>query len=186
MEKTDEPLREFEAALRDGEAAVTAIESSPAGEEASRAYAALRAELHRIGRGDEVREIVAAERQVMAHEREHLVTSQQQADFLDRGIEAMDVALNLIDTAQGDPERYREIAASFQRPKNRIEGLPNDEARQALKAHAKELRAIHEAMPFGRGPFHEDLSRLLEVRQANLRQADRLYTGLQRQTLGKA
>ena len=184
MQKTDDFWGAFQAALRDGAAANAAIENSPAGKEAAHAFAALCGALRRIGRGDDLREIVATERQVMAHEREHLVTSQGQADFLDRGIEGMDIALKLIDMARGDPEHYRRIAASFQRPANRIKGLPNDEARQAFKEHRKELRAIRDAMPFGRGPFHADLTRLLEVRLVNLRQADRLYANLQREVLG--
>ncbi len=190
MDGNDAPVRKLrleavEAALREVSAATAAFEDSPEGKEVLRALQAAHAELSRIGSGDDVREIVSAERSLMEHEREHSVTSRAQADFLDRGIKEMDVALNLIDVVRSDPERYRKMtAAAFSQPRNRIQGLPKDDVRHVLKGHRKDLGGILEALPFGMGSFRRARSRLLEVRRANLRQADQLYADLQRQALG--
>ena len=129
-------------------AAAAARAASPEGKKQAAAAAAIRAELRKIGRGGDVRAIVAGERELTAHEREHRVTSKEQERFLERGLKAMDIALALIDKVQ-DSERYRGVAESFQTGRNRIDGLPNDEARQAFEVHGKESRAIEEAMAFG-------------------------------------
>ncbi len=175
-------LEEMQAALEAVTAAQAKWAASPEGKAAAKAEGERRAALRKIGRRGDVRAIVAAERELMADERAHRVTSQEQADFLDRGIEAMDVALKLIDKVQ-DPERYGDVAAAYQRLANRIKGVPNDEARQVFKEHGAELSAIEEAMAFG-VPIDHDQARLLAVRQANMRAADRLYADLQRQALG--
>ena len=79
------------------------------------------------------------------------------------------------------PGRYRnEVDRIFQRPRNRRQGLPDDEARQFFRSHKARLRNRDASR------LTREEKRTLIERGTNLRVAEKAYIQLQRVALGLA
>ncbi|MBE1237401.1 hypothetical protein IHV25_07040 [Phaeovibrio sulfidiphilus] len=78
-----------------------------------------------------------------------------------------------------DPEVYRTVDAEATLPKNRVGGLPRDEARQFYRSHAARFvnQDKHRMIPEERA--------LMEQRKLNIRAAEKTYVALQEAALGR-
>ena len=85
----------------------------------------------------------------------------------------------MIDKVQ-DPERYRHVDQDRALPRQRVRGLPKDDARQALSSHQTRL------LNMDRSRLSDAEKKTLDVRRGNLRQAEKLYVAAQAKALGVA
>ncbi|MDR2838882.1 MAG: hypothetical protein LBV49_10035, partial [Azonexus sp.] len=78
----------------------------------------------------------------------------------------------------GDPEKYRTIDQGHSLPKHRQNGLPRDEARQALLSHYTRLGNMDTSR------LSDEEKTCIHVRQANLKTGVGLYAKMQAGALG--
>ena len=77
-----------------------------------------------------------------------------------------------------DRAAYREFSEGFSLPRNRIGGVPRDEARQFFRSHAARL------LNQDKSRLDESEKRVLDRRRLNMRHAEKLYAALQERALG--
>ncbi len=96
---------------------------------------------------------------------------------LDTSLSEHAVATRMLDRVR-DPAEYRKIDATFSLSRNRIRGVPRDEARQFFRSHAARL------LNQDKSRLDESEKRVLDKRRLNMRHAEKLYTALQERALG--
>lgn len=124
-----------------------------------------------------INDILGIERVFLAQERELLANSSLMASSLDSAIEELDAALRTIARAHSR-DTYWPVEETLSLPKNRIGGLPDDEGRQFFKSHRTRLEN------YLKGRSTDEEKQLILRRLESLRNAEKLYIGLQRATLG--
>ena len=130
-----------------------------------------------ISREGETEHILEAERILLVQEQEHLAGSQAMASSLNIAIKELDAALSTLERVR-DPDAYQSVADSFSLDKNRIGGLPRDEARQFFRSHLARLGNLD------KGRLSDSERDVLKARMFNIRAAERQYKKLQEQALG--
>ncbi len=136
-----------------------------------------RAALLEISREGETEHILEAERILLVQEQEHLVGSQAMASSLNIAIKELDAALSTLERVR-DPDAYQSVADSFSLDKNRVGGLPRDEARQFFRSHLARLGNLD------KGRLSDSERDVLKARMFNIRTAEHQYKKLQEQALG--
>ena len=136
-----------------------------------------RAALLEISREGETEHILEAERILLVQEQEHLAGSQAMASSLDNAIKELDAALSTLERVR-DPDAYQSVADSFSLDKNRVGGLPRDEARQFFRSHLARLGNLD------KGRLSDSERDVLKARMFNIRTAEHQYKKLQEQALG--
>ena len=124
----------------------------------------------------EVDLILRIERGFLAEELEHLAKRPRKVASLNRALDQLDAAMNLLPIIR-KPSTYKCVSLGFTLPRNRIYGMPRDEAQQFFISHAARLRNL------GDGRFEDAEDELLDVRLDNIKKAQKMYTELQRQVL---
>lgn len=133
-------------------------------------------DLQKVGASGELETILFAEELILENERAHYADTPAMESSLDNALFEIDVALELVGKVQ-DPEAYRTVDDSHKLPKNRIGGLPRDEARQFFKSHRSRLENLEKARSMGMDKA------LIEVRKKNLAVASAGYIELQQTAL---
>ena len=136
-----------------------------------------RAALLEISREGEIEHILEAEKILLVQEQEHLAGSQAMASSLDNAIKELDAALSTLERVR-DPDAYQSVADSFSLDKNRVGGLPRDEARQFFRSHLARLGNLD------KGRLSDSERDVLKARMFNIRTAEHQYRKLQEQALG--
>ena len=136
------------------------------------------ANLLAISREGEVEQLLELERMLLVQEREHLAGSVAMATSLGNAIKELDIALEVVERVR-DPVLYkREIDGAFSLDKNRVGGLPRDEARQFFRSHLARLGNLD------KGRLSDSERDVLKARMFNIRAAEHQYRKLQEQALG--
>lgn len=76
-----------------------------------------------------------------------------------------------------DPSAYRAIDASHLRGKNRLNGLPRDEAHQFFRSHGTRL------LNLDKGRLDKLDKQIIDARRANMRTTEKSYIALQKAAL---
>jgi hypothetical protein len=87
---------------------------------------------------------------------------------------AIELHLGIVD----DPSRYAQVDAVHALPRNRKNGLPFDEARQAFASHIARLGNLDKSR------LSDTEKALVDARKANMQQAAKLYALRQAKALG--
>lgn len=157
--------------------AIAAALETEQGREANLSFGSQRQLLREVlGRGD-LEEILAAELLVLRYDRGVANDARERAS-LDQGISQLRVTLGLVGKV-ADPETYREVDEAHQFPRNRRGGLPIDEARQFFGSHRARLKNLRS------GYGEPERKRVVAVREANMKAAERSYIELQRAALDR-
>ena len=123
--------------------------------------------------------ILRIERGFLAWELNHLAKMPKKVSSLNMALRQLDAALNLLrairETETYQYARYAELF--FTLPRNRIYGMPRDEAQQFFLSHSMRLYNL------SGGRLEDTEAELLNARRSNIKEAQKLYTGLQRQAL---
>ncbi|MDR2839375.1 MAG: hypothetical protein LBV49_12545 [Azonexus sp.] len=121
--------------------------------------------------------IIATERTIVDGDLERYANSKPMANSLS-------TALNEIKTIErnipivDDPSRYQAVDQAHSLPRNRKNGLPFDEARQALASHHARLNNMDKAR------LGDDEKKIIEARKAAIATAGKLYAARQAKALG--
>ena len=129
--------------------------------------------LQNVGASEDLETILLAENLILKYVKEHYADTPIMIESLDLALNEIEAALELVSKVQ-DPEAYRAISDSYILPKNRIGGLPKDEARQFFKSHRSLLEIYEEARSMGLD------KEIIGVRKKNLDVARANYIELQK------
>jgi len=88
-----------------------------------------------VGQRGDLKEIVATEKILLENELEHHANSKSMISSLNIALADLANAQKLIHIV-GDKKAYSHIANAYALQRNRPQGLPKDEARQAFNSHA--------------------------------------------------
>lgn len=94
--------------------------------------------LQKVSASGDLATTLLAEKLILKNERDHYADTSAMESSLDNALFEIEVALELVNTVQ-DPGAYTAVADSHKLPRNRIGGLPRDEARQFFKSHRSRL-----------------------------------------------
>jgi hypothetical protein len=129
------------------------------------------------GRSGDAHLILATEQAFVDGDLDRYANSSGMISSLAAAQVEIDAVMTLLPVVEA-PERYRkEIDAAFRLPKNRRGGVPNDEARQALRSHTARL------MNLDKSRLTSEEKAILEARRASLVLAEKLYARLQVEAL---
>lgn len=128
--------------------------------------------LQKAGASGDLETTLLVEKLILKNERDHYADTPAMESSLDNALFEIEVALELVNTVR-DPVAYTAIADSHKLPRNRIGGLPRDEARQFFKSHRSRLENLDKARLMGIDKA------LIGVRKKNLAMASASYIELQ-------
>ena len=133
--------------------------------------------LQEVGRADDIETIVEAEIAWLNNEFEHHDPSPLQKTFLESALDDLHIIRECWAEVL-DPERYADVDSNFRMKVNRLGAVPNDQVRQALRDHLRNLTEV--CIGVGERPLRD----LYDQRCKNIDRAERLYTDRQHATLG--
>ncbi len=135
--------------------------------------------LENIRKTNDINLILGAEKSINSFYLEFYGNSQSMVASLNDTMEEILATEILIKILQDDPNDYWQINRSYTLAKNRINGLPKDEARQFFKGQAKRL--------FNMDKVHlgDTQKKIIEVRRNNIRELERVYEKMQYNALNK-
>ena len=134
--------------------------------------------LKAVGKAGDVKTILGAERMLLESEREFFTNSPAMQGSLASALDEL-AAAEITSEKVHDRERYRgQVDEAYRSHKSRSGDLPIDEARQFFKSHNARLLNMDKAR------LSDDEKRIVDIRRANLRVAEKTYIADQRQALG--
>lgn len=128
--------------------------------------------LQKVSASRDLATTLLAEKLILKNERDHYADTSAMESSLDNALFEIEVALELVNTVQ-DHGAYAAVADSHKLPRNRIGGLPRDEARQFFKSHRSRLENHEKSRLMGID------KELIGVRKKNLAMASTSYIELQ-------
>ena len=137
----------------------------------------LRALLREVGSSGDLALIVAAEKAIVRGDLSRYANSKAMTHSLQAALDDLAIIEKHIDII-ADKSRYQFVAEVYSRPRNRKNGLPLDEARQALASHHGRLENMDKSR------LDDDEKSLVEARKAAMKMANDLYIALQEKALG--
>ena len=163
--------------LASEEAFVQALNESFAARQLVRAREELRGIVRDASVSGDLSLIVAVEREIVGGDLRRYANSLPMTRSLTTALNEIAAIGRHIDLVD-DPVRYQMIDAAHSLPKNRRNGLPYDEARQALASHLARLGNLDKSR------LGDDEKQIIDARRAALREAMKLYEARQARTLG--
>lgn len=133
--------------------------------------------LKTLGKNSDAKLLVEFEKQILQIDLAHHANSTAMKGSLKTAVNELDVILRHLKTIE-DPKAYKAVNEAYSLPKNRQNGLPIDEARQAFKSHFARLVNLDKSR------LNDEEKRIIDVRKANINIAKKLYIEKQEQALG--
>lgn len=175
--KTKQLLLTINTKLLDERAKYVRTERTPEAEKLRKAQMGIFKTIKEIGETGDIAIILTTEKTILTNELRLYGNSPGMKSSLESALLDLGQAEKHLDLVQ-DPKRYKELNELIQRPKNRVGGVPKDEARQFFEAQNKRL-------------LNQDRSRLtdtekktLDARRDNLYKAKNQYIVHQHKALG--
>ena len=155
--------------------------ASRAATPASRNLRRARGEIHdylcSLGKSGDIDLILSGERALLQNDLDRHSNSKAMKGSLETALAELTASERLVAKVR-DGEACRMVDEGFSLPKNRVGGVPRDEARQFFGSHAARL------LNQDKSRLEEDEKKIVDARKDNMRVAERVYTALQRQALG--
>ena len=174
MNDDNDPLT---ALLLSEEIFIEAVGDTPAAAQLSAARRDILDHLEDISRKRDLGELLFVEKAILRNDLDRHANSKAMADSLKEGLAGITAAEKLVAIVD-DSVSYGVIDAACNLRKNRVGGVPKDEARQFFKSHTARL------LNWDKSRLSADEKRILDRRKANMRLAEDLYAARQRRTLG--
>ena len=134
--------------------------------------------LGEVGRANDFATIVEAEIAWLNNELEHHDPSPLQKTFLESALDDLHIVRECW-TEVLDAKRYADdVDSNFRMKANRLGAVPNDQVRQVLRDHLRNLTDV--CFGVGERPLRD----LYDQRRKNIDRAERLYTDKQHKALG--
>ena len=173
--KTPEELLR-EALVREG-SVMARLGRSELGKTARVSRASVEKHLDDARQSGNIDRILGAEAIILRTELEIHANSRAMRTSLETSIAELSVATRMVGRVR-DQAAYREFSEGFSLPRNRIGGVPRDEARQFFRSRAARL------LNQDKSRLDESEKRVLDRRRLNMRHAEKLYAALQERALG--
>ena len=172
-----EPLPETENLLANEYAAVRALRETLLAKDLHDARSDLLANIRKVTQSANLGLIVATEKAVVRGDLSRYANSKAMTHSLQAALDDLAIIEKHLDII-ADKSRYQFVAEVYSRPRNRKNGLPLDEARQALASHHGRLENMDKSR------LDEDEKAIVEARKAAMKMANDLYIALQEKALG--
>lgn len=172
-----EPLPETENLLANEYAAVRALRETLLAKDLHDARSDLLANIRKVTQSANLGLIVATEKAVVRGDLSRYANSKAMTHSLQAALDDLAIIEKHLDII-ADKSRYQFVAEVYSRPRNRKNGLPLDEARQALASHHGRLENMDKSR------LDEDEKAIVEARKAAMKTANDLYIALQEKALG--
>ncbi len=134
--------------------------------------------IQEIGKTRDINLIMTAEKAINVHELQFYSNSKPMESSLKQTLQSIQITENLIDIVKNDIAIYQIISMAHSETKNRLNGLPLDEARQYFKSQLARFVNISKA------PLSNDKKATMEARKVNIRLAVDIYIEMQQSALG--
>ncbi len=131
-----------------------------------------------IGKTRDINLIMTAEKAINVHELEFYTNSKPMESSLKQTLKSIQITENLINIVKNDLATYQNISMSYSDTKNRLNGLPLDEARQFFKSQSARF------VNMDKSPLSNDKKATVAARKFNIRLAGDIYIDLQKAALG--
>lgn len=168
---------EFRRLLTSERYSVSALQASKEAKGLERAQKNLLKRLRELGKSGDLSMIIEVEKIVVDTERAYYANSKAMNSSLKAALQELSVIEEHIGKV-GDAARYRALDDDHRLPRNRKGGLPNDEARQALRSHYTRLNNMDKAR------LGDVEKQIIDARKSNIFQAEKLYKDRQAKVLG--
>ena len=137
----------------------------------------LRALLREVGSSGDLELIVAAEKAIVRGDLSRYANSKAMTLSLQAALDDLAIIEKHM-LIVADKSLYRFLDETHRRPKNRKNGLPLDEAREALASHRTRLDNMDKSR------LDEDEKSIVDARKDAMKKANDLYIALQKKALG--
>ncbi len=134
--------------------------------------------LQAIHRTRDIDMIMSAEKAINLHELQYYTNSKPMESSIKQTLSSIKSTEYMLDLIQNKPQDYIIMANTYNEPKNKIDDLPNDEARQFFKAQS--VRFVN----MSKAPLSTDKKATIEARKYNIRVAEEIYTQMQKNVHG--
>lgn len=178
MEKTG-LIEIFNGLLLDERGAWLEHRVSPTAVDLSDRRNAIRAHLKEVGKTGSLDLILATEKTLLVTDLTLYSNSPAMKGSLTAALAELKAAEALLPKVAA-PHLYRSVDEAHSLPKNRIGGVPRDEARQFFRSHDSRL------VNMDKSRLDDDEKAIVDERKRNIRIGEKVYVALQRQTLGLA
>lgn len=157
--------------------AVSALKESNDAKDLEDAQKDLLDNLRKLGKSGDMSMIIAVERVIVDAERSYYSNSKAMDSSLKAAMNELGVVEKHIGIVD-NPMRYRAVDEAYSLPRNRKGGVPNDEARQALRSHYTRLNNMDKSR------LGDMEKQIIDARKSNIFQAEKLYEERQVKALG--
>ena len=130
-----------------------------------------------VGKNGTISDILAAEKSLLAFELAYYANSKAMKGSLDSSLHELSACERMLRKVQ-QPNIYKDVNDDHSLPRNRVGGLPRDEARQFFKSHWTRL------LNQDKGRLDRLDKDIIDVRRANMRTAEKQYIAMQQIALG--
>ncbi|MDR2012886.1 MAG: hypothetical protein LBQ20_07580 [Rhodanobacter sp.] len=158
------------------DAAVELEVTAPA-EQLREARNELLAHVRKVGRGGDLSSIIGTERAIAEGDLLRYANSREMEKSLTMALSEM-TAIEKHMAVVAEPKRYQAVNEAYSLPKNRKNGLPYDEARQAMASHPARLGNMDKAR------LSMEEKSIIDARKDSMKAAQKLYEQMQAKALG--
>lgn len=152
-------------------------DKTPAGEKLRQSRSRIADHIRDVGKSGDLDMILAVERRFLETDLAEYANSPAMKGSLDSALAELTATEKLVGKVR-DPAAYRLVDESYTLPKNRVGGIPRDEAQQFFGSHAARL------LNMDKSRLDAEEKKIVEIRKQNMRGAGKLYADLQRKALG--
>ena len=135
------------------------------------------ADLKELGRSDDLDGILQSEKVFLENDLIHYGNSKAMRGSLELALNEHGAAVRLAAQVR-DPAVYQAVDRSYSLEKNRISGVPRDEARQYFRSQSARL------LNMDKSRLEKEEKKIVDERRRNLRVAEKAYAQLQERALG--
>ena len=167
-ESVDKTIGTFNRLLSVERYAVSSVRATREGQNLETSQRNLLKSLRELGKSGNLPLIIAVEKTIIEAERAYYANSRAMDASLKTALQELDVVQKHIGIVD-DPVRYKAVDEVYSLPRSRKGGLPNDEARQALRSHHARLNNMDKAR------LGDVEKQLIDARKSNIFQAGKLY-----------
>ena len=164
----DKTIGTFNRLLSVERYAVSSVRATREGQNLETSQRNLLKSLRELGKSGNLPLIIAVEKTIIEAERAYYANSRAMDASLKTALQELDVVQKHIGIVD-DPVCYKAVDEVYSLPRSRKGGLPNDEARQALRSHHTKLNNMDKAR------LGDVEKQLIDARKSNIFQAGKLY-----------
>lgn len=140
---------------------------------------AIRDHVREVGKTGDITLILETEKAFLANDLALYANSGAMTGSLKAGLDELTAAQALLPKV-ADPELYKPVDESFSLPKNRVGGVPRDQARQFFRSHDSRL------VNMDKSRLDDVEKSIIDERKRNIRAAEKVYVEAQKKVLGLA